>query len=245
MKYDFFNDTPKTLRCRDCDVEFQVSGFIHTMICDSCEDIANCRVAEAQRIEEEVEHKRKLAALQEEITEQTPPRFRTTDTAHPLFNLKAWTKIGPWKPTEEKPWIFLLGSTGGCKTRMSFLLARQYLLMEADRGRKQSYLFGSSMDLSFQALEQYSKSKGAEARAILRRYMHDNLVMIDDLGKGKLTGATGAEVYAIIDYRHKHNLPTIITANSRPEEIVSAMPIDIAAPFAGRINECSAFYKLT
>lgn len=238
------DNTIRTISCMECGGNFEtdMAGFIRH--CDPCTETLNARAEQQQRLHREAEHKRKLAALEEEISEQTPPRFRTTDIKHPSFNRKAWAKIESWKPTDEKPWLFLVGSTGACKTRMAYMLARQYLISEANKGHRASYLLGSSTDLSLAALDQFSKERGKGAKKLLSRHHHDDFVLIDDLGKGRLTPGVAAEVYAIVNYRHENNLPTIFTANSMPEDIAQSMTLDMAAPFAGRLNECSTIYNL-
>jgi DNA replication protein DnaC len=241
---DFMDSTPRIIPCKECGTEFETTwpGFIDR--CDVCSEAADERIRQQQQERAEAAHKASIEALEHNITRETPPRFRATDIKHTSFNRKAWALIGKWNPTDEKPWLFLVGTTGGCKTRMAFLLARRIIVDQANNGRKTTYLFGSSCDLSQAALDQFGKAEAKDAKDLLRKYLHSDLVMIDDLGKGRLTPAVAAEVYAIIDHRHKHNLATIITANSMPDRIAEAMAPDMASPFAGRINECSVIYNL-
>lgn len=241
---EFMELTPRIIPCKECGTEFETTwlGFIDR--CDVCSEAADERIRQQNRERAEIAHKASIDALEIKIAHETPPRFRATDIKHASFNRKAWSLIRKWNPTDEKPWLFLVGGTGGCKTRMGFLLVRRIILDRANNGRQTTYLFGSSCELSQAALDQFEKGEAKEAKAILRKYLHSDLVMIDDLGKGRLTPAVAAEVYSIIDHRHKHNLPTIITANSMPDKIAEAMSMDMASPFAGRINDCSVIYNL-
>ena len=73
--------------------------------------------------------------------------------------------------------------------------------------------------------------------------MRDAQSGVDDLGKGRMTPAVASEFFDVIDHRHKENMPVIWTANSTPEVIAANMTLDMAAPFAGRLNDCSRIIR--
>jgi DNA replication protein DnaC len=77
------------------------------------------------------------------------------------------------------------------------------------------------------------------AKIFLKRIRESSLLLLDDFGKAKNTPAFSAFLFEVIDHRHAHNLPTIWTANSRPDELVSGMTPDMGPPLSGRLTECS------
>lgn len=51
---------------------------------------------------------------------------------------------------------------------------------------------------------------------------HDALVVLDDLGREKVSDWTGELVYTIVNDRYERQLPTIATSNLSPEELTAA-----------------------
>ncbi len=194
----------------------------------------------------------KLAEKRQELVnsliEETPPRYQTTSVDHPAFNRKLWETVKGWRPTEERPWLGLIGPAGKCKTRIGFLMLRDIVLESFDQSENNS-LWRRSM--SFAVAESYSIAKCVvsqydndyevknPAKAFLSSVRNADLLILDDFGKAKNTPAYIAEMFAILDHRHAHNLPTIWTSNTRPEEIVRGMSEDVSGPLAGRLIECS------
>jgi chromosomal replication initiation ATPase DnaA len=204
-------------------------------------EIENLRVMEQAR---KLEAKRQ--ELIREIEAATPPRFRQTDVRHPGFNLAAWQKIQAWTPTDEKPWCGLMGATGACKTRMGYLIAGKYLLDRFTAIGHTNFAFVQSTDISEAIMRSFSDTPldKHEARAYLDGLRKCDLLLIDDLGKGRLTPAPAAEIFALIDHRHAHNMATIWTSNSTPQQIAATLPEDLGGPLAGRLNECSKIFSL-
>lgn len=60
----------------------------------------------------------------------------------------------------------------------------------------------------------------ATAVRILRRY--PALVVLDDLGREKVSDWTGELVYALVNARYEHRLPTLVTSNLTPSELAAS-----------------------
>ena len=207
----------------------------HREFCQPCEELN-----EKDKLE------KNLATIREQIEAATPHRFRLTDVAHPQFNARAWERIQAWKLSAEKPWLGFVGPTGVCKTRMSWLFAAEWLVRKTTARRIQTFAFVSSFEISEQVMSQFNESgsdKG-DARAYLDRLRRVDVLSIDDLGKGRLTPAPAAELFALLDHRYQHNLVTLWTSNSAPEVIAAGLGDDMAAPFAGRLNDASKIFLL-
>lgn len=191
-----------------------------------------------------------LAGVMAEAERETPPIFRATDTAHPAFNIEGWAAVKDWAPSAEKPWLGLIGETGTCKSRMAYLLASRIIEALA-RERLQSekrpptFIMVPSYEITDacgRLLHSDFKVKDC-ARDFLNGLRSADFLLIDDLGKGRLTPAVAAEFFALVDCRYVNLLPTIWTANITPEDIAAPMPADEASAFAGRLVERSRILR--
>lgn len=229
--------------------------------CPSCEEREE-KEREAEKLKQEAA--RKAEQLQEwieevvnrartEAPEAIPLLFLETDTAHPRFNLSAWNRVKDHALTAEKPWLGLIGETGLSKTRIAALIFIEEAercaksKAEIDRRRERAtFIFTTGYRICELAgiVQTGSFDQKEQARAELERITTCDLLLIDDLGKGKVNDAVAASLFALMDHRYANVLRTLWTANSTPEQIAAALPVDMAAPFAGRLNDHSRIIKL-
>jgi hypothetical protein len=231
-----------------------------------CPECTERLAEEAEREHEEKERKKaaeKLARLKEKtdnnVFELTPPRYQKTNLNHPAFNGALWKKVKAWRPCDETPFLGLIGDSGACKTRIAFMLFREIIGERVkpigEQGNVYVPDFAALTSPEFSQLvgKQFISHSGPrgswdedpkqEARRELDGIRNCQVLLLDDLGKAKNTPSVAAELFAIIDHRHAHNLATIWTANSTPEEIVNGMTEDMAGPLAGRLIECSTIVR--
>lgn len=81
------------------------------------------------------------------------------------------------------------------------------------------------------------RSAAAGIRALRR---HPVLVVLDDLGREKVTDWTGEMVYALVNARYENRLPTLVTSNLTPTELM-ASPY---WPAVSRLAEDGALVKV-
>lgn len=217
--------------------------------CPSCEE-REAALKEAERIRIQIANN--VASARESVTDSLPAAFQITDTTHPRFNAKDWNKLKDWKPTPEKPWLGIIGETGLSKTRIVSLLA----IKEAGRMAGRWSNGGHHQNPKFEFTTGYricelagsvqtgSYDEKETARRELNRVRRCDILIIDDLGKGKITDTAGAALFALIDHRYANLKITYWTSNSTPEEIAVAMDNCTAGPFAGRINDHSRIVRL-
>lgn len=217
---------------------------------------------ERQKAEEELVQAKETA--DDQAWNQIPRRFQQTDTKHPEFNLDLWEKVKTWRPSDEVPFLGMIGEGGASKTRIGFMLWRK-IISELVRPygepeRRRIYVptfealnlpdFALLVGRQFQPnptpRSPWSDSSDhrADARNGLDYIRQCRVLFLDDLGKAKNTPSVAAELFAIINHRYAHNLTTIWTANSTPEEIVQGMSEDMAGPLAGRLIECSTIIQV-
>lgn len=218
--------------------------------CDKC----------SERRDEEVRRSREARAIEERrhaidlarhrIDRITPDRYRATETGSPDFNLPLWQKIDSWSPTDERPWLGLVGPTGTCKTRCAFLLARDLAVVAATRSERPS-VFNLSVEtvtgpeFGRIVLENFSgdQTTAREAAKRIRELTRTSLLLFDELGKVRGTPAITEAIFSLLNHRHAENLCTIWTSNRPPEEFCRSWPEEFAGPTAGRIVECSTIVE--
>lgn len=235
--------------------------------CETCASAEDERIRLVNLEKEQAQLAARVASFMDGVQCMIPPLFQKTDVTNPRFNAAAWQKIQAWRSTDEKPWLGMIGPTGTSKSRMAYLLARDiardiaerhFTEIGTDTYHKPRVIFATSYEIGDAALAQYSnkqheirpifggdRSPAQKARDFLDRLHTADLLLIDDVGKGRLTPAVCAEFFAVIDHRHVNLLPTIWTANSTPGEIASSMSSDIGPPFAGRLHDSSRIVKLS
>ena len=234
-----------------CGITAGFADLMRPKFCDPCQEIEEAaqEKREAERKEREASDKLKTA-IQKTVAAldaRTPARYRATNPQHQDFNRNLWNRVAKWKPTEEAPWLGLVGSSGACKTRCAYLALRKMVLdsIEPNKGRAMTFEVATSYEFSEAVRNQYSKqpvlggTEGDVARAFITRLTTAAVVLFDDMGKAKNTPAVSAELFAVIDRRHADNMPMIWSSNSSPDEIVAGMSADMAGPLAGRLVELS------
>lgn len=230
--------------------------------CGPCKAIvAEQRKAEQAAWEAEQEairQEKEAAAREAAVDEITPERLRLTDTNDKRFNADLWSKVKPWQPTSDKPWLGLIGQPGECKSRIAFLKLRE---MTRPHGRGFSCDLISGVEFGNLVMRQFDRTKattntstggewrtkettvGAMAARELKCLREVPFLIFDELGKARPTPGTVSELFALIDHRHSHNLVTIWTSNSEPEAFCASWPDEFAGPAAGRILESSTIIR--
>jgi DNA replication protein DnaC len=244
--------TIETIKCA-CGESFQWENdhtewaeLYRPTLCDTCEERRQAEhTAEQQRL--------KIENAREKALYELPALFHATDTAHPRFNSQAWNKLKDHKLTAEHPWLGLIGETGLCKTRIASLIFIEEAGRIAEkwegndwRRREPILVFVTGYRICELAgiVQTGSFDQKEDARKELDRIQDCDLLLIDDLGKGRITETVAATLFAIVDHRYANLLRTIWTANSTPEQIAATMNSDMAAPFAGRLNDHSKIFTL-
>jgi len=209
-------------------------------LCDPCTAI---------KIEQSFQAARKR--ITEKVLALTPDRYRETDTGHPAFNRPLWDHVKTWLPSPDHPWLGIVGPTGECKSRCSYLLFREICTGMVRPARFHnshpwipSIAVVKAHKFTLAVADMFIDDSKDEAVEFLNRLRMADVLLMDDLGKQANTSRVSLELFDLLDTRHEGNLTTIWTANLSPEGIVARMPDDLAAPLAGRIRECSTIINL-
>ncbi|MFE1205683.1 ATP-binding protein [Streptomyces sp. NPDC058762] len=108
--------------------------------------------------------------------------------------------------------LLLLGPTGTGKTHQAYGALR-YL---APTGINWRWTATSSADL-YAALRPRA---GVDSETEFRRFAHARLLLLDDLGAAKNSEWTEEINFRLINHRYENQLPTILTSNVLPKELL-------------------------
>lgn len=225
----------KSIPCSDCFELVEVPILVmdgremfNSVVCDSCHE----RIV-ARRNQDAAENRQKsLSCSFESIC---PPLYRESDLKrlHGAFSeaVQNWT----YSPTG----LLFQGSPGRGKTRAAWWLLRR----EHFAGRS---VFGlSSTEFGRLTGEQWHDDSTTRrtAETTLARCRATSLLLLDDLGKQKMTERAQTELYDLLESRTNNLLPTIVTTNSTGEQLREMFSEDKAKAILRRIVEFSILVK--
>ena len=190
--------------------------------CDPCVQ----RRDEAQVLDQKQRQAAHLAEAWERIC---PPIYRDSDQSRLPCALATREAVLRW---EFKPQgLLLYGPTSSGKSRLAFLLLSRLHHLEA---RKVAAIASTAFSHQVSALFGEGGGKG---EAFIDRLANVEVLLIDDIGKGRLTDRVEAEFFHIIEHRASHLLPTILTTNLSGDALTAAWSPDRADPLVRRLIE--------
>lgn len=237
---------------------FPSFSFADPTECQTCADRAAAEELVRQEEKLRADREEWASARETQVDRLTPVRLLTPDLHHRQFNGALWRKVTAWQPSNERPWLGIIGETGSCKTRCAFLRLRQFarvLALVMDRSEAVDVMVVTGPEFNRIALERFSHERidsgvmrgsvnvSDVAAKQLRGFRDTDMLLLDELGKVRPTPAIIDELFALIDYRHSRNLCTIWTSNTMPEVFCRTWPEEFAQPGGGRIVEASVIIK--
>ena len=160
--------------------------------------------------------------------ENCPPNYRELITGKRWpdhCDRKAIERVQAWTASEPKG-LVLLGSSGAGKTLSLWAKAR-----ELERG---------GVKPVFLSAVEFARKLATAARDLDRAewLMQARVLIIDDLGKEKLSAAVAPLIWEVLDARHNHGRLTLISTRFRGKEFVSRFsePV-LGEDIRGRIAE--------
>lgn len=136
--------------------------------------------------------------------------------------------------------IGFIGQSGKGKTRASVLLLERM----HDDGKTTFYI--SATDLALNSANQFADNPTTKdiARSILTMCRTAQVLVIDDLGKGRMTDRAESELYDLLEYRTSRKVPTIWTSNSDAEGLHRMFSHDRATAIIRRLKEFSTIVRV-
>jgi DNA replication protein DnaC len=172
---------------------------------------------------------REAARLAEAWERLCPPLYRDTNPARLTCGSQAKAAVLGW---EFGPQGLLIGGpprTG--KTRLAYLLLSR--LHHQDR-RKVAAVTATTFTHQIGAL---FGEGGGRGEAFVDRLTEAEVLLFDDVGKGRLTDRVEAEFFHLIEERCAHLRPTILTTNLNGEAFRAVWSPDRAEPLLARFAE--------
>lgn len=224
-----------TIQCNQCGAGFEHEPLIlhgrelfRPNFCDAC-----CRDQEARQAASDREA---MVGMQNDEWERIcPPLYRDTDMSRIPAAFQAIVTGWKFGPTG----LGFTGEAGKCKTRAAFLI----LKAQHFAGRRVCAASATKMGSWAQNRFSDDPERKAAAFAGLRDLRAAKVVLIDDLGKSKMTETVEQEFFDILEHRTSHCLPTIWTANAGAAELRKMMSPDRGDPIMRRLKEFSEIVK--
>jgi len=221
----------KTLTCPECGAAFDVEcpevgsaaagiweSFAVGLCCDVCAE-ANKRRAMAADCERYYATRLAAAGI--------PAAFRDYDP------VKGNARILDWIRTNRNSWLYI-GGEYGCGKSRAVSHAGGAL---AKRGEDVLYL--PATDLARGASRQWMD----DAPDPVALAMGCELLILDDLGKEKITARTAETLFAVIDGRYREGRRIWITSNYSIPAMVARIEDEIGAAIARRLREMCVNYE--
>lgn len=229
--------------CEDCSTQFEAaiarSPFDPSKIimrqrrCEACVTAFEMRIANEER-NALLEAAR---AQSEAVWEQVCPRMYRLTTEGGMTELeKLKASVPQFDEIVGHPFGFrgliLRGNTGAGKTRTMFRLLRRY--HETKPRPRIVALSAGEFDRG---------ARDAAGAFTLTRWFESiaeaDVLLIDDIGKGKWTPATAGQFWEVVDARSKAARPIFLTTNCSGETLVQSIGLDkdVAEPLLRRLRE--------
>lgn len=215
--------TPLTGRCERC--HDLVSGSaelcgrtIYQRWCDRCLELIEQEQAELKRMA-------RVESARGRWAEVCPPEYDQTDCKK-IPGQAAMKRVVGWQ--FGKRGLLIVGPTKKGKTRSAMVLLKRLAVDEL----KSVVLF---LDNSF--ARQCAEMFGDGGSGWIKEAMKADVVLIDDLGKFKLTERVESELFGLIEHRTSWQRPIIVTMNATGQELESRMSADRGAPLLRRLRE--------
>ena len=197
--------------CIDChstfdaeNVTFNGRPLFSNSICPSCLD---------RRVEESDRNRQReiLEGRRNAFWAEVPRLYAETDKARLHANLAQ--AIDSWEYSPKG--LGMIGKSGAGKTRA----AVEILFREHELGR--SICFLKATKLTQHAQDRFNNDDQIKhtAEMRLRKAYSCKLLLLDDLGKGRLPASAEELLYDLIDERSERGLPVIWTSNANSDDL--------------------------
>lgn len=217
-------------QCQECGKEFDAPTIelcghhcCFEKFCPTCKPIREEQERDVAAIRQE-------RARLDEFERICPPLYRDTDPLKLPCNPEVTKLVLGWVYGPKG--LVLYGATGRGKTRLAYMLVRRLVL----DGRSVSAF--DPLSFAHRVGETFGEYQGER---FIREQQRVDVLMLDDLGKAKLTERAEAELFGLVEHRIANLKPLIVTTNFVGDKLSDKLSEDRATPLVRRLrefNEC-------
>lgn len=222
--------------CETCGIAFEFEPITYgnrTLFtptkCDPCTEKAADEYNQKVSIQRE-------NALKTRFQQMVPPIYLDTVSERLPKELTRVSEFWDYNPKG----VGFVGTSGKGKTRAAVVILQR---MFHD---KRTTFFLSATDLTLASANQFADNPPtrAIAQSILTMSRSADVMVLDDLGKGRMTDRAESELYDLLEYRTSRKLPIIWTSNSDARGLHSMFSQDRADAIIRRLAEFSEIVKV-
>ena len=136
--------------------------------------------------------------------------------------------------------IGIIGKSGAGKTRTAVQILHKAHLT----GKSICFLKATKLTMAAQARFHDDDQVKHAAEIRIRRAYRSQILLLDDLGKGRLPNSAEELLYDIVDERSERGLPIIWTSNAGSKELKEMFSSDRGIPILRRLAEFSDIINL-
>jgi len=200
--------------------------------CDPCD--AKIIAEDQAKVERAREQRREKWWL-----EQCPDGYREIDLLNPGLNKQYSDAAQDYDPEAvPRRGLGFIGKTGQGKTRLLFYVLRK--CHEAGFGVfaiNHTQLCKVASDALYSGHSPEQQRKCDEANAAMNSMMRMNVVLIDDLGKGRPTESANEAFESIVEFRTSRGFPLLWSSNAGGEWLAERLGADRGLPVIRRLAE--------
>jgi len=165
-----------------------------------------------------------------------PPIYHDTDISRIPKEITAVTEFWQYQPKG----IGIIGRSGKGKTRATIALLHRM------HEEKRNTYYITATDLALNSANQFADNPATKsiAQNILQLCRSACVLLLDDLGKNRMTDRAESELYDLLEYRTSRRLPIIWTSNSDARGLLAMFSADRGDAIVRRLAEFSQIVKI-
>lgn len=161
---------------------------------------------------------------EDHLQRHTPASFAHAQLRDTPPQVQEWAALHLAYPDKHSR-LRMHGPPGSGKTHAAWALIRAIAMTRANRGRGCRWRFVSNVELNDQLRPKPDESH----TSALRRYLHCDLLVLDDLGAGKTTDWVTEQIMRLVDHRYNTRQATIYTSNLMPAQLATILDARVAS----------------
>jgi hypothetical protein len=215
--------------CTRCETEFSSEVLEYNGRQIFAQDMCDTCLEKAIQSEEEKWEETVKANREKLFWEEIPPLYQGTDPSRLREDVLHAINTYTYNPTG----LGIIGVSGAGKTRAAVMLLHRL------HTQNRSVCFIKATEITLVARDRYSDEPTIKnlATGRIARFYKSDVILIDDIGKGRLTPTAEELLFDVIDRRNENMLPTLWTSNMNAKGLQQAFSEDRGDALIRRLRE--------